>query len=267
MLYKNIAKKLRFRINSDEFTIGDVLPTERQLMEEYQASRVSIRKAIDELVAIDLIEKKQGSGTYIKQKEVVHLMDQLRSGLESSQEIGQTITSDVLEFAIVYPDDEIANRLKINTTDRVYYTKRLRKINDRPQIIEESFMPVNLFPELTIRTLERSKFEYIEKNLGLIIEGSYQEFSPVIPDKEEERLLNLQGREPVLQITSLSNFQDGTIFDYSIMKFKASEYLHAIYVRRETQGPLLSQKKGSTTDHDSQLHASAEETLKFYPVQ
>ena len=43
MLYKNIAKKLRFRINSDEFAIGDVLPTERQLMEEYQASRVSIR--------------------------------------------------------------------------------------------------------------------------------------------------------------------------------------------------------------------------------
>ena len=266
MLYKNIAKKLRFRINSDEFAIGDVLPTERQLMEEYQASRVSIRKAIEELVVLDLIEKKQGSGTYIKRKEVVHLMSPLQSGLESSNERGQTITSDVLEFAIVYPDDEIANRLKINTTDRVYYTKRLRKINDRPQIIEESFMPVNLFPELSIRTLERSKFEYIEKNLGLIIEGSYQEFSPVIPDKEEEKLLNLQGREPVLQITSLSNFQDGTIFDYSIMKFKASEYLHAIYVRRETQGPLLSQKK-STTDHDSQLHASTEETLKFYPVQ
>ncbi len=81
MLYKNIAKKLRFRINSDEFAIGDVLPTERQLMEENQASRVSIRNAIDELVAIDLMEKKQGSGTYIKQNDVVHLMDQLRSGL------------------------------------------------------------------------------------------------------------------------------------------------------------------------------------------
>ncbi len=65
MLYKNIAKKLRFRINSDEFNVGDVLPTERQLMEEYQASRVSIRKAIDELVELDLIEKKQGSGTVV----------------------------------------------------------------------------------------------------------------------------------------------------------------------------------------------------------
>lgn len=243
MLYKDIAKKLRFRINSDEFSIGDVLPTERQLMEEYQASRVSIRKAIDELVTLDLIEKKQGSGTYIKQKEIVHLMNPLQSGLESSKERGQTISSDVLEFAIIYPDDEIANRLKLTTADRVYHTKRLRKINGRPQVIEESFMPVHLFPELTIRTLERSKFEYIEKGLKLIIEGSYQEFSPVLANKEEEKLLNLQGREPILQITSLSNFQDGTIFDYSIMKFKASEYLHAMYVNRSTQGPLLSEKK------------------------
>jgi GntR family glv operon transcriptional regulator len=267
VLYKNIAKKLRFRINSDEFVVGDVLPTERQLMEEYQASRVSIRKAIDELVTLDLIEKKQGSGTYIKQKEVVHLMDQLRSGLESSQKIGQTITSDVLAFSIIYPDDEIANRLKIKTTDRVYYTKRLRKLNERPQIIEESFMPVSLFPELTIRVLEHSKFEYIEDKLGLKIEGSYQEFSPVLADKEEEKLLNLQGREPVLQITSLSNFQDGTIFDYSIMKFKASEYLHAMYIRRETQGPILSQKQGLVTDRETTPHASAEENLKFYPVQ
>ncbi|WP_425358060.1 hypothetical protein [Tolumonas auensis] len=77
----------------------------------------------------------------------------------------------------------------------------------------------------------------------------------------------MQGREPVLQITSLSNFQDGTIFDYSIMKFKASEYLHAMYIRRETQGPILSQKQGLVTDREAIPHASAEENLKFYPVQ
>ena len=104
-------------------------------------------------------------------------------------------------------------------------------------------MPVALFPELTIRVLEHSKFNYIEEKLGMQIEGSYQEFSPILPDKEEELLLNIQNREPMLQITSLSNFKDGTIFDYSIMKFKANEYLHAMYVNRNTQGPLLSEKK------------------------
>jgi len=234
VLYKDIAKKLRFRINSDEFAVGDLLPTERQLMQEYQASRVSIRKAIEELVALDLIEKKQGSGTYITHKEVVHQLVPLRSGMERSQEGGATLTSEVLEFAIVYPESEIANRLKISTTDRVYRIKRLRKFNDRPQILEESYMPASLFPELNIRVLEGSKFEYIEKVMGLKIEGSYQEFAPILPDKELQQLLNLPAREPVLQITSVANLVDGTPIDYSITAIKSSEHLLGLYIPRQT---------------------------------
>ena len=232
MLYKDITKKLRFRINSDEFAVGDVLPTERQLMEEYQVSRASIRKALAELQMLDLIERKHGSGSYIMQKEAVHLVHPLKSGVESTEATGEKITSKVLEFAIVDPDREITDILKIKSSERVYYIKRLRKVNNRPQIIEESFMPVNLFPELTMRTLEQSKFEYIEKTLGLKIEGSYQEFSPVLPDKQEALLLNMREKEPIIQITNVSNFSDGTIFDYSIMKFKSSEYKLAMYVNR-----------------------------------
>jgi len=242
VLYKDIAKKLRFRINSDEFSLGDVLPTERQLMDEYHASRVSIRKAIDELVKQGLLEKIQGSGTYIRQKTGVHLLNPLRSGIEDSVSVGQTISSDVIEFAVIRPPQEILSRLKITEDERVYYIKRLRKMNERPQIIEESYMPVRLFPELTVRVLQQSKYEYIEKNLGMKIAGSYQEFSPVMPTKDEEHLLNIETAEPLLQITSLSDFEDGTLFDYSIMKFKASEYLHAMYVHRDKQGPILSQK-------------------------
>lgn len=246
MLYKDITKKLRFRINSDEFSVGDVLPTERQLMAEYQASRVSIRKALNELQLLSLIEKKHGSGSYIRQKEIVHLMHPLKSGVESSQDNGEKITSEVLEFAIVDPDVEVANRLRIQPDERVYYIKRLRKVNNRPQIIEDSFMPVSLFPELTIRTLEHSKFEYIEKLLGLEIEGSYQEFSPALPDKKEESLLNMQEKEPMLQITTVSNFSDGRIFDYSIMRFKSSEYKHAIYVNRAA--PASSEHRAQDAD-------------------
>ena len=234
MLYKDIAKKLRFRINSDEFAIGDLLPTERQLMQEYQASRVSIRKAIEELVALDLIEKKQGSGTFITHKEVIHQLVPLRSGQERSQEGGAILSSEVLEFAIVCSDSEIAKRLKIEPTDRVYRTKRIRKFNDRPQIIEESYMPVSLFPELNIRVLEGSKFEYIEKMMRLKIEGSYQAFSPILPDREQQQLLNLSAKEPLLQVTSVANLEDGTPIDYSITAIKSSEHLMGVYIPRQT---------------------------------
>lgn len=236
MLYKDIAKKLRFRINSDEFEIGDLLPTERQLMQDYQASRVSVRKAIEELVYLNLIEKKQGSGTYIIHKEIVHQLVPLRSGQELSLDGGSTLVSEVLEFTIVYPESEIANRLKISTDERVYHAKRLRKYDDRPQVIEESYMPVNLFPELNIRVLEGSKFEYIEKVMGMKIEGSYQEFTPIQSDKQQQKLLNLPAKECLLQIVSTANLIDGTPIDYSITTIKSSEYLIGLYIPRQNTG-------------------------------
>ena len=127
-------------------------------MDEYRASRVSIRKAIDELVKQGLLEKIQGSGTYIRQKTSVHLLNPLRSGIEDSLSLGQTISSDVIEFAVIRPPQEILSRLKIAEDERVYYIKRLRKMNERPQIIEESYMPVRLFPELTVRVLQSYNF-------------------------------------------------------------------------------------------------------------
>ena len=183
MLYKDIAKKLRARINSDEFAVGDLLPTERQLMQEYQVSRVSIRKAIEELVALKLIEKRRGSGTYVTHKAIIHQLNPLRGGLEWAQHEGVVLPNQILASPNLYADSEIANQLNLDTTDRVYQIKRLRIYDDRPQIFEESYMPVALFPELSIRVLEGSKFEYIEKVMGLEIKSSVQQFEPVMPDK------------------------------------------------------------------------------------
>ncbi|MCE0496162.1 GntR family transcriptional regulator [Vibrio salinus] len=232
MIYRNIANKLRLRINSDEYSVGDLLPTERQLMEEFKASRVSVRKAIEELVALDLIEKRQGSGTFITHKDVVHQLVPLRSAQERSQEMGEKVISEVLEFSVKVPDSEIAKQLKIESEDKVYYVKRLRRYNGRPQILEESYLPVRVFPELNIRVLEGSKFQYIEKVTQLKIEGCYQEFSSIISDKEKLELLKLNINEPLLQIRSVANLVDGTPIDYSIASIKSSEHILGLYIPR-----------------------------------
>lgn len=235
MIYKTIAKQLRYRINSDEFAVGDVLPTEKQLMEEYGASRVSVRRAIEELVGAGLVQKRHGSGTYVMQKDVVHFIDSFKSGKESVQAMGKEIQSEVLQFAVIPAEKEVAGRLELAAEAKVYHIQRLRKIGDRPQILEESFMPVALFPELSIKVLEKSKYEYLERQLGVKIDGSFQEFAAMPADKETVRLLNLKDREPVLQITALARMTDGTPFDYSISRFKSSEYHIGIYLHRESR--------------------------------
>ncbi|WP_367971387.1 GntR family transcriptional regulator [Vibrio scophthalmi] len=74
MLYKKVMLELKSRIDSNEFTIGDTLPTEKELMAHYSVSRITIRKAIEELVKLGMVEKRQGAGSTIIGKTMVGSM-------------------------------------------------------------------------------------------------------------------------------------------------------------------------------------------------
>ncbi len=72
MIYKSIAERLRIRLNSADFTLNSLLPGEKKLAEEFAVSRMTIRKAIDLLVAWGLVVRRHGSGTYLVRKDVLH---------------------------------------------------------------------------------------------------------------------------------------------------------------------------------------------------
>lgn len=68
MIYKSIAERLRIRLNTADFTLNSLLPGEKKLAEEFAVSRMTIRKAIDLLVAWGLVVRRHGSGTYLVRK-------------------------------------------------------------------------------------------------------------------------------------------------------------------------------------------------------
>ncbi len=72
MIYKSIAERLRIRLNYADFTLNSLLPGEKKLAEEFAVSRMTIRKAIDLLVAWGLVVRRHGSGTYLVRKDVLH---------------------------------------------------------------------------------------------------------------------------------------------------------------------------------------------------
>ncbi|WP_148997411.1 GntR family transcriptional regulator, partial [Shigella sonnei] len=95
MIYKSIAERLRIRLNSADFTLNSLLPGEKKLAEEFAVSRMTIRKAIDLLVAWGLVEvlKRQG----------------------------KTVTSQVLIFEIMPAPPAIASQLRIQINEQIYF--------------------------------------------------------------------------------------------------------------------------------------------------
>ncbi|MDU2937860.1 GntR family transcriptional regulator [Superficieibacter sp. BNK-5] len=224
MIYKSIADKLRLRLNSENYNVGSPLPGEKKLAEEYGVSRMTIRKAIDLLIHWGLVARKHGSGTYVIQKDVYQETTNLTGLCEVMESQGRIVFSKVLEFVVMPAPPAIARQLRIQTDERIYYSRRLRYVDDKPIMLEDSYMPVKLFRNLSIAHLEGSKFRYIENECGITITGNYESLSPVLADRKMAQLMLVEESTPLLRITSLSYSDSGEFLNYSIMFRNASEY-------------------------------------------
>ncbi|MGV2986006.1 GntR family transcriptional regulator [Vibrio sp. E150_011] len=232
MLYKKVMQRIKARIDSDEFSIGDTLPTEKELIAHYSVSRITIRKAIEELVKLGLVEKKQGAGSTVIGKTMTGSMSNLRSTSEYMVETGFNLEYRVVEFKLIDPDEEIAKTLEIDIQDKVYFIRRFKLINGCPSIYEDSYMPMAMFPQMNVQSLEGSKYQYLERDLGMEIDGAQQDFEAVMPDKHLCDVFDLSPEEPIIRLLSVGKLKDGRVFEFTKLSFKPNTYSYKHYLKR-----------------------------------
>ncbi|MGL5600419.1 MAG: GntR family transcriptional regulator [Silvania sp.] len=232
MIYKSIADKLRLRLNSSDFNVGSPLPGEKALALEFGVARMTIRKATDLLVAWGLVERRHGSGTYVARKDVHHETTNLTGLVEVLREQGKSVVSKVLTFEVMAAPPAIASQLRIPVDTQIYFSRRIRYVEGKPLMLEDSYMPVRLFRTLSLSHLEGSKFDYIEKECGITISGNYESLAPVLADKQLAMSMNVAEHTPLLRITSLSYSDCGEFLNYSVMFRNAREYQVDYHLRR-----------------------------------
>jgi DNA-binding GntR family transcriptional regulator len=232
MLYKKVMQDLKSRIDSDEFKIGDILSTEKELIEHYSVSRITIRKAVDELVKLGLVEKKQGAGSSVIGKTMTGSMSSLRSTIEYMAESGVNLEYQVAEFTLIEPDEEVAKTLNISKDEKVYFIRRFKIINGIRAIYEDSYMPAAMFPQMNIMSLQGSKYHYLENELGFEIDGAIQDFEAIMPDKHICEILDVSPNTPIICLLSVGKLKDGRIFEYTKISFKPNTYSYKHYLKR-----------------------------------
>ena len=240
MIYKSIADRLRLRLNSSDYNVGSPLPGEKALALEFDVARMTIRKALDLLVSWGLVERRHGSGTFVARKDVHHETTNLTGLVEVLRQQGKEVQSKVLQFEVMPAPPAIASQLRIQIDERIYFSRRVRYVEGKPLMLEDSFMPVKLFRNLSLAHLEGSKFDYIEKECGITISGNYESLTPVLADKQLAQYLNLPEQTPLLRITSLSYSDSGEFLNYSVMFRNTSDYQVDYHLRRIHPEELLA---------------------------
>lgn len=222
--YLQIAEQLINQIDNGELPAGSILPTEGELQKEFKVSRVTIRKSMQVLVSKDLLFRQRGSGTYVKKRKACHNAFQLKGFVEEVSKQGKTPGSRLLTFEMIRSNAQIAEKLDLEQGDEVYSIRRLRLIDGEPEILEHTYMPVNLFPDLSINIMRTSKYDYIEKEKGLKIKLSRQSAKPEILTGEIARELNIEDGQPVIRVDSVGELEDGTAFEFTIHYFRVYQY-------------------------------------------
>ncbi|ASD58335.1 MULTISPECIES: GntR family transcriptional regulator [Enterobacter] len=231
-MYRQIADALREKISAGELKPGDALPTESSLQEAFNVSRVTVRQALKLLTEEQIVESIQGSGTYVKEERVNYDIYQLTGFYEKLADRNVDTHSEVSIFEVLKADAKLAEKLNLSHDDKVWHVKRVRFIKQKPVNLEETWMPLAMFPDLTWEVMENSKYHYVEQIKKLVIDRSEQELVPIMPSEEAIAALSLDPAKPILEKVSRGFLKDGRVFEYSRNVFNTDDYKFTLVARR-----------------------------------
>jgi len=155
-LYQQIKALIMQRLQSGEWKPGELIPSEVELGNRFKVSQGTVRKAIDELAAENLLVRRQGKGTFVAtHHEARSQFRFLRLMPDNDQP--QVTDKKVIELKRLRAPAEIARLLGMKSGDSVVYVKRVMAFDGVPTILEELWLPGALFKALTLERLVEYK--------------------------------------------------------------------------------------------------------------
>nr|WP_205680249.1 GntR family transcriptional regulator [Brenneria salicis]NMN91855.1 GntR family transcriptional regulator/GntR family mannosyl-D-glycerate transport/metabolism transcriptional repressor [Brenneria salicis ATCC 15712 = DSM 30166]RBP59905.1 GntR family transcriptional regulator [Brenneria salicis ATCC 15712 = DSM 30166] len=225
--YLQIEQILSLQIRDNTLKPGDPLPTEAEMCEHYQVSRMTARKAVDYLVRQGLVTRLRGRGTYVAQPDTrikVQLpLDQHLTSSEVASAVHRPIVNQLLHFSRQKASQDIASQLRLTENATIYYMIRLRLIDGIPFVYEQSWMNGELFPDLNEHDLRESKYAYL-KAKGYDSVGSHKQIFAELPSSEVREALGLVRDEPVLRASVVAFFASQVPFELSNVYYNQRYY-------------------------------------------
>jgi len=155
-LYSRIQEHLAELILSGKLTPETKIQSEREFSDDLGVSRMTVRRAITELVNEGLLERKHGSGTFVAKPKVTYEASEMVNCIQAMKQRNISVASQLLEFSEIVASRRLAEQLEIEIGNPIYRVDILRFANRVPVILERDFYPCSHYPKLEEWDLEKS---------------------------------------------------------------------------------------------------------------
>jgi GntR family transcriptional regulator len=216
---RQLADLLRRQLLTDAFPDG-TLPHEDALAADYDATRNTVRQALDLLRAEGLVTRQPGVGTVIVSRKYAHGLDRLMGLAETLHEHGR-VTNEVRTTAPVRAPAPVAERLHVPPGTDVLYIERLRRLNGIPLSLDLTYLPLDIGADLLGADLENTDvFRLLESVTGRPLGHAEITLEAVTADAHCCAVLEAPRGTAVLMLERLTHLADGRPVDLEFIRFR-----------------------------------------------
>ena len=223
--YEQIQQYILTEINDGRLRAMNLIASEKALGEKFQVSRMTVRKAIDNLVALGILFRVQGKGTFVSSLRRIKEFNRFKSFSEQATEAGLLVSTIVINFNEIFPDAAIASVMNLETKEKVYRIDRVRMADGIPLAYEESYFLFSVLGTIKPEVANGSIFKYLEEVKHVKIGYANQDFDAVSADNKLAIMLNVPLNTPLLRQTCIGHTQSDLIFEYTRTYYRCDRYI------------------------------------------
>ncbi|MDF2873773.1 MAG: transcriptional regulator, GntR family with sensor domain containing protein [Sporomusa sp.] len=232
-LYYQLKDIICAMIEDDELQPDDPIPSERELCEQHDISRMTVNKAITSLVTEGLLYREQGKGTFVARGKEKHPLSSLLGFTEEMQQRGLDVFTRQISFRKKMATKWLQQELLLDKDQEVFEIIRLRYVSGQPFALETAYLPVFLCQELSAGRLEgKSLYAVLSREFGLQMNYAYQTIEPVAVNDYESELLEVKQGALALLFSRRTYLKNNVPMEVTKAIYRGDRYKFEITLRR-----------------------------------
>lgn len=232
--YKRIKDDLKKKIASGEWRSGDRIPSEAQLCKQYNVSRITVSRAIHDLVESGHLSRIQGKGTFVRDAVIQEGILRLSGFAERMKENGRTLETKLIEKGIVPMPSIMVEHFGLAVGDKAILLKRLRIVDGSPFCLSVSYLVPEIFYWALAENLEKdSLYELLESKYETPLGEGTQTVQIAYLPKEDADLMGQSERAPFLKLSLFAYLADGRAAQFEETFYVGDRYVYEMHLKRE----------------------------------
>ncbi|MGP3936208.1 GntR family transcriptional regulator [Nonomuraea sp. KM88] len=209
----------------------DPLPSERELMQQYNVSRMTVRQAIEGLARDGRVYRVQGAGTFVADSGKITKSLTFSSFSEDIRARRMKPGGRLLVLESEPAEIDVARDLFLEPGTPVVHVTRLRTADGEPMCLENAWVPEHLVPDLVARGHVESLYAVLEA-AGAAPEHADQTISATVVNREQAELLGVPNNFPALRVSRVTHDARGRAVERAVSLYRADRYDYRLSIAR-----------------------------------